>query len=546
MTTPPRLWVNFSGHQAVRPPRTVTIFCIPKPFQGHIGVIQRNAIASWTQLSPRPTVVLFGDEPGVAEAAAEWGLHHHASIQRNEAGTPLLRDVFAQVQRQTGDEVLVYANADIIFLDDLMPTVQTVAEQLDPFLIIGRRWDLEVTEPIHLQPDWQQAIYRQIQTTGRLGIPDAKDYFIFPRGLFASIPDFAVGRGYWDTWMIQAALSKGIPVVDGSLTVTAVHQEHDYAHIQGGQAEAYMGVEAQRNKALGGVEGEGAIAHATHQTRPISQQHAPTVSLIVITCNQAQALISTLESIAQQDGLAIEIIVVDDGSVDDTRGTLAHALSTSTTLSPHNAAIHYHHQPRQGIVAAQNRGLAAARGEFVTVVEAGVCLTPGALKRQVECFYQHASIVDILLSGIQICDGAEEIQLSPWTELPDLDQLHVWSLKTAWRPLVNSACMIRRDRLRLTGGWNPSLNTQAAHVDLILRLAFLRACQLKWLKAATQTVHRSLLKASTYSQKSQNARRQFELDEETRREFLDQFFEHSEVRPWMKALRYGKPLRSVR
>ena len=48
-----------------------TIFTIPKPFQGHIGTIQRNAIQSWTLLHPRPEIILFGSEAGTAQVAAE-------------------------------------------------------------------------------------------------------------------------------------------------------------------------------------------------------------------------------------------------------------------------------------------------------------------------------------------------------------------------------------------------------------------------------------------------------------------------------------------
>ena len=40
----------------------LTIFSCPKPFRGHFGMIQRNAIRSWTLLKPTPDVILIGDE----------------------------------------------------------------------------------------------------------------------------------------------------------------------------------------------------------------------------------------------------------------------------------------------------------------------------------------------------------------------------------------------------------------------------------------------------------------------------------------------------
>ena len=39
----------------------LAILAMPKPFHGHIGMIQRNAIQSWTHLSPRPEIFLCGD-----------------------------------------------------------------------------------------------------------------------------------------------------------------------------------------------------------------------------------------------------------------------------------------------------------------------------------------------------------------------------------------------------------------------------------------------------------------------------------------------------
>ena len=50
----------------------LTIFSTPKPFQGHIGVIQRNAIGSWKQLHPDVEIVLFGDDEGAAEVVVQF------------------------------------------------------------------------------------------------------------------------------------------------------------------------------------------------------------------------------------------------------------------------------------------------------------------------------------------------------------------------------------------------------------------------------------------------------------------------------------------
>ena len=92
----------------------LTIFALPKPFKGHFGLIQRNAISQWARLRPRPEIILFGNEEGTAEIAQEFGLRHVSEIRRNQYGTPLLSDLFEKAQTLAGCNTLCYVNADIM------------------------------------------------------------------------------------------------------------------------------------------------------------------------------------------------------------------------------------------------------------------------------------------------------------------------------------------------------------------------------------------------------------------------------------------------
>jgi len=65
----------------------LTIFTTAKPFRGHSGIIQRNALQSWKALQPDIEIILFGDDEGAAEAAEEFGLRHEEQVERNEWGT---------------------------------------------------------------------------------------------------------------------------------------------------------------------------------------------------------------------------------------------------------------------------------------------------------------------------------------------------------------------------------------------------------------------------------------------------------------------------
>ena len=230
----------------------LSLFSIPKPFRDHVETIQRNAIQSWTLLRPRPEIILLGDEEGTAEIAKEFNLRHIPTIARNGYGTPLVSDMFETAQRVASHNLLCYVNADIILMSDFMPALEQVARHRDRFLVVGQRWDLEVTEPLVLGTDWERRFRNRVAKNGELHPHTGIDYFVFPRGLWGEIPSFAIGRTAWDNWLLYEARCREADLIDATQVVMAVHQEHDYVHLPEGTRSAWKGPEAARNLELCG------------------------------------------------------------------------------------------------------------------------------------------------------------------------------------------------------------------------------------------------------------------------------------------------------
>jgi hypothetical protein len=228
----------------------LTLFAIPKPFRDHTAIIQRNAITSWTLLRPRPQIILFGGEEGTAEIAADLGVQHVPDVARSEYCTPLVSDLFERAQDQTTDPVLCYVNADIILMNDFMRAVERVVHRKHHFLMVGRRWDVNVVELLSFELDWAELLQFYVVEHGQRHPDTGIDYFLFSRGLWGDIPPFAIGRIAWDNWLVYRARIQGAPVVDATQVVMAVHQNHDYSHLPGGKQEAWEGPEARRNRAL--------------------------------------------------------------------------------------------------------------------------------------------------------------------------------------------------------------------------------------------------------------------------------------------------------
>ena len=212
------------------PTTPLTIFATPKKFEGHIGVIQRNAIESWTRMSPRPHVILFGRDSGTSEIAGEFGLVHVPNIKCNQWGTPLVSDLFEQAEKVSRSPVLCYVNSDIVLFDDFVRAIVRVEGLAPKFLMVGRRTDLDVKVRISFQEEWADALRGRARGEGKLQIARSIDYFAFSRGLYPTMPPLAIGRFWWDNWLLWKARSLRAAVVDATREVLIVHQNHDYAH----------------------------------------------------------------------------------------------------------------------------------------------------------------------------------------------------------------------------------------------------------------------------------------------------------------------------
>ena len=228
----------------------LTIFTIPKSFQGHNNIIQRNAIQSWVRLRPAAEIILMGNDDGVAETAQELGVVHVPVIEKNEFGTPLLSSAFDSAQKSAKNNILMYANSDVIFFQNLIEAVQRIDKP--SFLVCGRRWDLDVTEEINFKDrGWSCNLLKKVKKEGIKHGLSGMDYFIFPRNL-VNMPAFAVGRPAWDSWLIYDMRSRRVPVINATDAITIIHQNHDFSHSKFGEKKRVGGPEWQKNIEIAG------------------------------------------------------------------------------------------------------------------------------------------------------------------------------------------------------------------------------------------------------------------------------------------------------
>ena len=227
----------------------ITLFSIPKAFEGHNGVIQRNAIRSWKRLGDGVQVILMGNDAGTREAAEEFGCTYVGDLGRNEYGTPRLDDAFRIAHEKSTTNHLCYVNADIILPEQIVTAATKLADRFERFLAVGRRWDIEITEEIDSADELLRFAEKQRQADGHLHASTGMDFFLFSKANELQMPPFVVGRPAWDNWTVYSAKAANVPVIDLTKAVEIFHQDHDYGHVANA-TRGWEGPEANYNRLI--------------------------------------------------------------------------------------------------------------------------------------------------------------------------------------------------------------------------------------------------------------------------------------------------------
>ncbi len=130
------------------------------------------------------------------------------------------------------------------------------------------------------------------------------------------------------------------------------------------------------------------------------------ISVVIPTYNGAKYIVSAINSVLQQSYQDFEIIIIDDGSTDNTRETVEQMT---------DERVRYFYQANQGPSAARNRGVELSRGEFIAFLDSDDLWRPDKLEIQLNAFKQHPH-VDLIFSNIEMCyekSGAKFIKKFP-------------------------------------------------------------------------------------------------------------------------------------
>jgi glycosyltransferase involved in cell wall biosynthesis len=184
----------------------------------------------------------------------------------------------------------------------------------------------------------------------------------------------------------------------------------------------------------------------------------PEVTVVIPTRDRWPRLEPTLRGALRQEDVSLEVVVVDDGSVDETPARLAEVKDPRLRVLRHDSS--------RGVAAARNGALATARGDWIAFLDDDDLWAPTKLRKQLTAAveanaawaFSGAIVLDERLSVLEVYEAP------PPAELADM------MLAYNAVPAGASNVVARADAIREVGGYDETLS-QLADWDLWIRLA---------------------------------------------------------------------------
>ncbi len=184
----------------------------------------------------------------------------------------------------------------------------------------------------------------------------------------------------------------------------------------------------------------------------------PKVTVIIPTYNAIAYLPSTVDSVIQQTFTDFEVLIVDDGSTDETVEWVSKLVDPRVRLIS---------QANQGVAVARNQGIASAQGEYVAFLDADDLWEPTKLEKQVKCLDENPQVGLVNTSIVNIDEQGKPLGA---VNASDVEGNVLKYIVEENLILCGSAPMVRRSCLEAVQGFDQQLMS-AEDWDLWIRLS---------------------------------------------------------------------------
>ena len=189
----------------------------------------------------------------------------------------------------------------------------------------------------------------------------------------------------------------------------------------------------------------------------------PKVSVIIPTYNGQRYLAHTLESVLAQSMPDLEVIIIDDGSTDNTPGLVQDFIKR-------DQRVRYFRQGRLGVSAARNRGISESRAEFIAFIDHDDLWQPGKLEKQLALFAADPGVALVYARTMIINESGRPKGMVGGLVRPQRGNCFEKLLEGNFIPL--SSAVVKKDALEALGAWFVEEMEMLEEIELFLRLAY--------------------------------------------------------------------------
>lgn len=178
----------------------------------------------------------------------------------------------------------------------------------------------------------------------------------------------------------------------------------------------------------------------------------PLVSICIPAYNSSQFIIQTIESLISQTYRNIEIVVVDDGSKDNTVALLSSIKDTRVKV---------YSQTNKGAAAARNKAYGLSNGSYIKFLDADDLINSICIEQQLQAIIYKPNSVATAKWGRFFTNDLSDFQFSPehvWKNMPGIDWLIDSLVENGSNMTQPGIFLIPKDLLEKTGLWNESLS----------------------------------------------------------------------------------------
>jgi glycosyltransferase involved in cell wall biosynthesis len=187
----------------------------------------------------------------------------------------------------------------------------------------------------------------------------------------------------------------------------------------------------------------------------------PKISVIMPTYNRARYIAEAIRSVQSQTLQEWELIVIDDGSTDDTESIIRDFMEKDGRIS------YFKNEKNLGIANTRNRGVALAKADYVAMLDSDdKWISPDKLARQLDAFEQNKKLGVV---GTNACFVDEnDVMIGKNTNFP-ADDAGIWRTLLYRNILMQSGLLIKKSAIEKAGGYDPTFVICDDH-DLWLKI----------------------------------------------------------------------------